>query len=99
MDDFFTIQLNIADKVHRLKCKRSEEVYARKAARLVNERILHYGSYFNNSEIELKDLLAMVAFHFSFEKLKLEEENDESPVYNKIEELGLKIEENLGSGK
>lgn len=97
MDDFFTIQLNIADKVHRLRCRRSEEVYARRAARLVNEKILQYGGHFNNSEIGLKDLLAMVAFHFSVEKLKMEEKDDDSPVYDKIEELSLKIEEYLNS--
>lgn len=98
MDDFFTIQLNIADKVHKLRCKRSEEVLARRAARLVNEKILQYGGHFNNPDIGLNDLLAMVAFHFSVEKLKLEEVQDVSPVYDKIDELSLKLEEYLDSG-
>jgi len=97
MDDFFTIQLNIADKVHRLRCRRSEEVLARRAAKLVNEKILQYGGHFNNSEIGLTDLLAMVAFHFSVEKLKIEETQDVSPIHDKIEELSQTVEEYLNS--
>ncbi len=96
-DDFFTIQLNIADKIHRLRCKRSEEALARRAARQVNETILKYGGHFNNSELGLKDLLAMVAFHFSMENIKAEDREDTSPVYQKLDELSREIEEYLKS--
>ncbi len=97
-DDFFTIQLNIAEKIHKLRCRRSEEALARKAARQVNETILKYGGFFNNSQLELKDLLAMTAFHFSMENMKMKDREDVSPVYDKLQSLSLEIEEYLNSG-
>ena len=97
MDDFFTIQLNIADKMHKLRCRRSEEAQARKAARQVNETILKYGGHFNNSEIGLKDILAMVAFHFSMENMKLKDKEDTSPICDKMEELSQLIEDYLNT--
>ena len=97
MDDFFTIQLNIADKNYRLNCKRSEEALARKAARRVNETILKYGGHFNNSKIELKDLLAVVAFHFSMYNMMIKEEIDTTQISDKIDELDHLIDDYLNS--
>ena len=97
MDDFFTIQLNIADKVHKLRIKRSEEALARKAARQVNDAILKYGGHFNNSEIGLKDLLAMVAFHFSMQNMSIKDEIDTTPISDKIDELSHLVDDCINS--
>lgn len=97
MGDFFTIQLDIADKVHRLRCKRSQEVLARRAARSVNEKLLAYGNHFNDPNMQRTDLLSMVAFHSTFEKLQLDEEHDISPIFDKIDHLSQEIDQFLGS--
>lgn len=99
MNDEFIIQLNIADKVYKLRCKRSEEALARKAARQINDKILQYRRVFTGPELELKDLLAMVAYQLSLTNLKMENSGDTSPVFDKLEELNLELEDYLRSNK
>ncbi len=96
-DDFFVIQLNIADKIYRLRCRRSEEALARKAARQVNDKIKLYGGHFESPDIELKDLLAMVSFQLSMDNLKKEDKEDASPVYKRLDELILEMENYIKS--
>ncbi len=97
MNDEFIIQLNIADKHYRLRCKRTEEALARKAARQINDKILQYRRTFSGPELELKDLLAMVAFQLSLSNLKHDELEDVSPVYEKLEKLSLELDEYIRS--
>ncbi|GBU07926.1 hypothetical protein AwDysgo_12570 [Bacteroidales bacterium] len=98
-NDEFVIQLNIADKVYKLRCKRSEEVVARKAARQINDKILQYRRTFSGPDLDLKDLLAMVAFQLSMTNLVLENKDDVSPVFKKLEDLTLEIETYLKQDK
>ena len=93
MSDEFKIQLKIAGKTFPFRCKRSEEEIIRKAARNINDMILQYSTAFPGAELELKDLLAMVAFHFSLENLKKKNTEDISPLFDKIEGLNLELEE------
>ncbi len=99
MNDEFIIQLEIADKRYRFRCKRSEEAIARRAARQINDKILQYERAYPESGLELKDLLAMVAFQLSFEDLKVEKKADASPVFDKIKGLNLELEDYLKSNK
>ncbi|MDR3061634.1 MAG: cell division protein ZapA, partial [Dysgonamonadaceae bacterium] len=64
MNDELGIQVNIGRKVYRLRCKRSEEQLYRIAVRQINDKILQYQSNYNKG-MEVSDLLAMVALHFS----------------------------------
>ncbi len=93
MTDEFVIQLNIADKIYKLRCKRAEEGILRKAAKQVNEMILRYRAAFPGSELELKDVLAMVACQLATVNLKNEEIKDVSPVFDKLEEMNLELED------
>ena len=47
------------------------------------------------SEVDVKDLLAMVTFQLSVENLILEDKNDTSPFTEKIQELTDKLESYL----
>ena len=47
------------------------------------------------SEVDVKDLLAMVTFQLSVENLMLEDKNDTSPFTEKIQELTDKLESYL----
>lgn len=97
MNDYFVIQLNIADKIYKLRCKRSEEAVMRKAAKQVNEMILRYRAAFPGPDLDLKDVLAMVACQLSTANLKKENVEDISPVFDKLEDLNQELEDFLKS--
>jgi hypothetical protein len=67
----------------------------RKAAKNINDKILKYGSAFPGVTLELKDLLAMVAIHFSASNLREKQQKDMSPLFDKIEVLNKELEEYL----
>ena len=74
---------------------RQEEEVVRAAAAQINSKILQYRQYFN-SEVNIKDLLAMVAFQLSLTNLKLEKRNDTAPFMDAIERLKEEVEACLG---
>lgn len=97
MDDTFTINLYIADKHYPLKIKRSEEELVRKAARLINDKIALYRNHFKveDSDLELKDLLAMAACQIAIQALKAEERTDNGPIAESIIQLNKELEDFL----
>jgi len=97
MDDTFTINLYIADKHYPLRIKRSEEELVRKAAKLINDKIALYRNRFSvdDSELELKDLLAMAACQIAIQAIKAEERTDSSPIAESIIQLNKELEEFL----
>lgn len=92
MNDEFGIQVNIAGKVYRLRCKRSEEQFYRIAVRQINDKILQYQSVYAKG-VEVNDLLAMIALHFSLNQVKTEKNEDIEPVFEKIDDLNTDLED------
>lgn len=95
MDDKFLINIEIAGTKYPLTINRQEEELVRAAAAQINSKILQYRQYFN-SEVNIKDLLAMVAFQLSLTNLKLEKRNDTAPFMDAIERLKEEVEACLG---
>ena len=101
MNDKIKINLQIADESFTMTINRDEEELFRKAAKQVNDRMNVYRSMYKPSGIPgaktygPKDFLAMVAFDFACNNLKLEDRNDTSPFTNKIEELTQELEEHF----
>lgn len=97
MDDTFTINLYIADKHYPLRIKRSEEEIVRKAARLINDKITLYRTHYKveDTELELKDLLAMAACQIAIQAIKAEDRTDNSPIAESITQLNKELEEFL----
>lgn len=97
MDDTFTINLYIADKHYPLRIKRSEEELVRKAAKLINDKIALYRNNFrmDDSELELKDLLAMAACQIAIQAIKAGERSDNSPIAESIIQLNKELEDFL----
>lgn len=95
MDDKFLINIEIAGTKYPLTINRQEEEVVRAAAAQINSKILQYRQYFN-SEVNIKDLLAMVAFQLSLTNLKLEKRNDTAPFTDAIERLRKEVEACLG---
>ena len=92
MDDKFLIHLEIAEKSYGLWIDRKDEKLARDAAKQIRNKINQYRQNFAQSDVDVKDLLAMVTFQLSVENLKLEDKNDTSPFTEKIQELTDELE-------
>jgi cell division protein ZapA len=97
--DEFQIQLKIADKYYPLNCKRSEEGLIRQAASNINNKLVKYSSAYSKAKFEMKDLLALVAFHISMENLTIQKNEDLSPLFERVERLDKELEAYLSSEK
>lgn len=95
MDDKFVIHVEIAGKKYGLTISPGDEELTRAAAKQIRNKINQYREYFNAADVDMKDLLAMVALQLSVDNLKLEDRNDVSPFVEKINTLNNKLEEYL----
>lgn len=91
MDDKLSIRVNIADRYYPLKIKRDEEERIRKAARLINERVLQYKQRYADKDV--LDFLAMTALQLVTRMVELEENQDIVPLVESIKELNEELEE------
>lgn len=93
MDEKFLIHVEIAGKGYGVKINRNEEQVAREAVLQIRKKMDQYRKKY--SEVDVKDLLAMVAFQLSIENLQLEDKNDTSPFTEKMQELTGELEKFL----
>lgn len=78
MDDKFLIHVEIAGKSYGIRINRSEEQVAREAVRQIRMKMDQYRKKY--SEVDVKDLLAMVTFQLSVENLMLEDKMTQVPL-------------------
>jgi cell division protein ZapA (FtsZ GTPase activity inhibitor) len=95
MDDKLSIRVNVADRYYPLKVERENEEKIRKAARMINEKVLQYKQRYSDKDVQ--DFLAMASLQYVI-KLAEEEEklsNDEFPDVLKelIEKIDAVLEE------
>lgn len=95
MDDTFLINIKIAGKEYPLTIDRKDERMVRAAASQINSKIIQYQASFPSTSLDMRDLLAMVAFQLSFENLQLEEKNDTYPFVEKIQQMSKELEDYL----
>ena len=91
MDDKLSIKVNIADRYYPLKIERKDEEKIRKAARLINEKVLQYKQRYLDKDAQ--DFLAMAALQFVTKVLELEERFDTGPIEQQVKELSKELEE------
>jgi cell division protein ZapA len=90
MDDKLSIRVNVADRYYPLKIGRDEEERIRKAARLINEKVLQYKQKYVDKDIQ--DFLAMAALQYVIQLLEANKLVDESDVSYNIREISEKID-------
>jgi cell division protein ZapA (FtsZ GTPase activity inhibitor) len=90
MDDKLSIRINVADRYYPLKVERENEEKIRKAARMINEKVLQYKQRYSDKDIQ--DFLAMASLQYVIKLNEQEEKvnNDQFP--NEIRELIKKID-------
>ncbi len=91
MDNKLSIRVNIADRYYPLKINRSEEESIRKAAKLINERVLQYKQKYADKDV--LDFLAMVALQHSTRMIELEEKHDVNLLAESIKELSEELDQ------
>jgi len=91
MDEKLSIKVNIADRYYPLKIERKDEEKIRKAAKLINEKVIQYKQRYLDKDTQ--DFLAMAALQFVSKVLEFEERFDTGPIEQQVKELSKELEE------
>ncbi len=89
MDDKLSIRVNVADRYYPLKVERENEEKIRKAARMINEKVLQYKQRYTDKDMQ--DFLAMAALQYVIKLTEQEEKLENDYVPDAINELINKI--------
>ncbi|MRR19995.1 cell division protein ZapA [bacterium] len=90
MDDKLSIRVNVADRYYPLKVESDNEERIRKAARLINEKVLQYKQRYVDKDIQ--DFLAMAALQYVIRLIEIEEKEEDSSLEEGLRELTAKID-------
>jgi len=85
MEDKFSIKVNVADRYYPLKIDRSDEEKIRKAAKLINDKVLQYKQRYTDKDVQ--DFLAMAALQFVIKLIECEGKFDNVSVIDELSEL------------
>lgn len=90
MDDKLSIRVNVADRYYPLRVERDDEERIRKAAKLINEKVLQYKQRYNDKDVQ--DFLAMAALQYVIKALEMENTHDATPLIEAVSLLDQKLE-------
>jgi len=93
MDDKLSIRVNIADRYYPLKVERENEERIRKAARMINEKVLQYKQRYSNKDVQ--DYLAMASLQYVIKLNEYEERLVTDDIPEALRELARKIDDVL----
>ncbi|MDR0834329.1 MAG: cell division protein ZapA [Candidatus Symbiothrix sp.] len=98
-DDYLKIQLGIYGKYFPYTCKRTDEGVARRAARLLDTKLMGYSSHYSDAKLDELTLLRLAGFHFSWEALEEKMRNETGPIMAKIHRLNVELEDFLARNR
>ncbi len=90
MDDKLSIRVNVADRYYPLKVERDDEEKVRRAARMINEKVLQYKQRYTDKDVQ--DFLAMAALQYVIKLIEEEEKLSSDYLPGALKELTQKIE-------
>ena len=93
MEEKLSIRVNVADRYYPLKVDRADEEKIRKAARLINEKVLQYKQRYTDKDTQ--DFIAMAALQFVIKLIEFENHLDNDPFEEKLKELVNELGEYL----
>lgn len=85
MDDKLSIKVNLAERYYPLKIDREDEEKIRRAARLINEKVLQYKQKYADKDTQ--DFLAMAALQFVIKVMETEDQGISSQFEDKVKEI------------
>jgi len=89
MDEEFSINVTIADRRYPMRINRSEEEKIRKAAKIINERILQYQQRYSGKDNQ--DCLAMSALQFVIQIMDVMDQSNDQPTMKQIGEINEQL--------
>lgn len=89
MDDKLSIRVNVADRYYPLKVESENEERIRKAARLINEKVLQYKQRYVDKDIQ--DFLAMAALQYVIRLIEIEDKEGDTTLEEALKELNEKV--------
>ncbi|MCU0366033.1 MAG: cell division protein ZapA [Bacteroidales bacterium] len=89
MDDKLSIRVNVADRYYPLKVESENEERIRKAARLINEKVLQYKQRYVDKDIQ--DFLAMAALQYVIRLIEIEDKEGDTTLEEGLKELNEKV--------
>jgi len=95
MDEKLSIRVNVADRYYPLKVERENEEKIRKAARMINEKVLQYKQRYTDKDVQ--DFLAMAALQYVIKLTEEEEKLENDYLPEALNELIQKIDSVLGT--
>ena len=93
MSEKLSIRVKLAERYYPLKIDRKDEERIRKAAKLINNRVLQYKQHYSDKDIQ--DFLSMASLQFVIKMLELEESRDDSPIVDAVQELAQQLDDVL----
>ena len=93
MDDKLSIRVNLAERYYPLKIDRGDEEKIRKAARMINEKILQYKQKYADKDTQ--DFIAMAALQFVIKIIENEEGSNVVPFEEKVSEVANELKNYL----
>ncbi|HHU33698.1 MAG TPA: cell division protein ZapA [Bacteroidetes bacterium] len=93
MDEKVSIRVNVADRYYPLKIEAEDEERIRKAAKMINEKVLQYKQRYTDKDVQ--DFLAMAALQFVIKLGEEEEKLENDYIPSAVRELISKIDEVL----
>lgn len=85
MEDKLSININIADRLYPLRIDRKEEENIRKAAKIINDKVVQYKQKYPSKDIQ--DCLSMATLQFVIQKFDSEKQVEYSPIVEEMERL------------
>ncbi len=93
MDDKLSIKVNLAERYYPLKIDRDDEEKIRRAARLINEKVLQYKQKYADKDTQ--DFLAMAALQFVIKVMETEDQMEMTPFEEKVKEISERMDDFL----
>lgn len=93
MENKLSIKVNIAERYYPLKIDVKDEEKIRRAAKMINEKILQYKQRYSDKDVQ--DFLAMAALQYVIKVIDNEEGNNMDSWVDEIKSLIVELDDYL----
>jgi len=91
MEEKLSIKVNVADRYYPLKIDRRDEEKIRRAAKMINDKVLQYKQRYTDKDVQ--DFLAMAALQFVIKVIDSDNRLDDSKIMEELKELNAELDE------
>ncbi len=93
MNELLSIKVQVAERFYPLKIKRTDEEKIRKAAKLINDKVLQYKQRYTDKDTQ--DFMAMAALQFVINLLDCEKEQNFVSLERELNDLSTELDQML----